>query len=496
MRQKNLSKSDFISGAQCPLQLWLKKHKPEACREVDTDQTDEGEAVGSLAKLYFPDALEVPLMCAKDMAADTQLLLEDTPITLCEATFMAQGLSCSADIIHYDGQVIDIIEVKSSSSVKDVQLWDLAFQAYVIQAAGYHVRSASIMHINKEYVRREGLDIHQLLKLEDKTAAVTALTQEVEAKIASLEPLCGDVQEPRESIGVHCERPYECPCKDYCHKLAGVPEESVFKAPGLSLAKKYELYSRGYVALEQLKNQVGLLTPAQQAAVDSMFPATDGILFVDHRRLEEFLKTIRYPLYHLDFETYQKAIPPYERMKPYEQIPFQYSLHVQNWQLAVPKHEEFLGIAGTDTRRALAEQLCRDIPAGAQSIAYNRSFEASVCRRLAELFPDLSAHLHDIANNLIDLMIPFRKKWVTSPDMHGSYSIKVVLPALCGTPSDLDYHALPGPHNGKEASAAFTAMESMTDPAEIQKIRHGLLQYCGLDTMAMVCVLNKLYELV
>jgi len=491
-----ISKSDFISGAQCPLYLWLKKHRSDACTNTETDRTDEGEAVGALAKLYFPDAVEVPLARASIMAKDTQMLLQDTPITICEATFMSKGLSCSTDIVHYDGQVVDIIEVKSSSSVKDVQLWDLAFQAFVIRSAGYQLRSASIMHINKEYKRGAELDIHQLLKLEDKTTTVLQMATEVEAKIATLQPLCRDTLEPTVAIGPHCERPYECPCKAYCRQLAGVPKESVFDAPGLSTAKKYELYSRGYVALEQLRNQVGLLTPGQQATVDSMFPADDGILYINHRRLEEFLGTIRYPLYHLDFETYQRAIPPFEQMMPYEQIPFQYSLHVQKEQLALPRHEEFLGIAGSDTRRALAERLCQDIPMGAQSIAYNRSFEASVLRRLAEIFPDLAPHLRNIAENLIDLMVPFKKKWVTSPDMHGSYSIKSVLPALCGTPPELDYQALPGPHNGKEASAAFIAMATMTDPVEINNLRQGLLKYCGLDTMGMVCVLNKLYELV
>lgn len=493
MDPKTLSKSDFIAGAQCPLQLWLRKHRPEVCD--GTIQNDEGEAVGSLAKLYFPDAFEVPLACAKAMVKDTQMLLDDAPITVCEATFLANGLSCSADIVHFDGQAIDLIEVKSSTSIKDIQLWDLAFQTYVIRAAGYQVRSASLMHINKEYVREAELNIKQLFRLENKTREVSSLAKEVEAKVATLKPLCGHVQEPRVDIGLHCERPYECPCKAYCHNVAGVPKESIFKAPGLSIAKKYELYNRGFVSLEQLRNQTGLLTATQQAAVNSMFASSDAILFVDHRRLEEFLGSIRYPLYHLDFETYQRAIPPYEGMIPYEQIPFQYSLHIQGCQLAIPEHEEFLGIAGTDTRRAIAEQLCQAIPMGAQSIAYNRSFEASVCRRLAMLYPDLAEHLLDISENLIDLMIPFKKKWVTSPDMHGSYSIKAVFPALCGHSPALDYNSLPGPHNGKEASAAFIAMASMGSE-DRKKMRQGLLQYCGLDTMAMVCILNKLYEIV
>lgn len=497
-RTRTLSKTDFISGVQCPRQLWLKKHKPEACMDVETEHTEDGDAVGALARQYFPDAVEIPLGWAGEMAEDTAFFLQEAPATICEATFLADGLSCSADIIRYDGRALDIFELKSSSSVKDVQLYDLAFQTYVIRAAGFQVRSANIMHINKDYRRDGELDIHRLLVIENKTVDMDYLAGKIAVQLEQLMPLCAEeTPEPGTAIGCHCEQPYECPCKAYCRAAAGVPEEgSVFDAPGLSYAKKYTLFHQGYITLEQLNGQVQGLTARQQATINSMFMPDDGYIFVDHKRVKEFLNSLRFPLYHLDFETFNRAVPMFDQSVPYEQIPFQYSLHIQDAPSSAARHCEYLSYPGQDPRRGLAEQLCHDIPLGAQAIAYNKSFEASVCQRLAALYPDLAPNLLSIADNLADLMVPFQKKWVSSAAMHGSYSIKAVLPALCGMPAELDYHMLPGPHNGQEASATFLSMCQMTDLAEIEALRHGLLLYCGLDTTAMVCVLNKLYDFV
>ena len=176
------------------------------------------------------------------------------------------------------------------------------------------------------------------------------------------------------------------------------------------------------------------------------------------------------------------------------QIPFQYSLHIQKEQGGELEHREHLGIAGTDTRRALAEQLCRDIPKDVCSLAYNMKFEKMVIKQLAEQYPDLAEHLMNIHDNMQDLMIPFKEKYYYSEALEGSYSIKYVLPALCPGDPELDYHNLEGIHNGGEAMAAFPDIPNHT-PEEQETIRKNLLAYCGLDTLAMVKVLEKLYEL-
>ncbi|MCR4648262.1 MAG: DUF2779 domain-containing protein, partial [Lachnospiraceae bacterium] len=199
-----------------------------------------------------------------------------------------------------------------------------------------------------------------------------------------------------------------------------------------------------------------------------------------------------YPLYHLDFETFQQAIPEFEGGKPYAQIPFQYSLHIE-YEDGHLDHKEFLAKEGTDPRRDIAESLCRDIPKGVCSLAFNMGFEKGRIKELAELFPDLAEHLLDIFDHMQDLMIPFQSKAYYNNDMEGSYSIKHVLPALYPNDPELDYHSLSQVHNGGEASAAFLTMPTKTSE-EIAELRSNLLKYCGLDTFAMVKVLRKLKE--
>ena len=210
--------------------------------------------------------------------------------------------------------------------------------------------------------------------------------------------------------------------------------------------------------------------------------------------IKDFLDTLSYPLYHLDFETFQQAVPEYDGLSPYSQIPFQYSLHIEQ-EDGTLEHREFLAKEGADPRRAIAESLCRDFPTDVCVLAYNMSFERGVLQRLADYFPDLADHLLAIRDNIHDLMIPFQQQKYYSKAMQGSYSIKYVLPALCPGDPELDYHALEGVHNGSEASATFADMSNHS-PEEIQTMRKNLLKYCCLDTLAMVKVLEKLREVV
>lgn len=205
------------------------------------------------------------------------------------------------------------------------------------------------------------------------------------------------------------------------------------------------------------------------------------------------MKTLSYPIYFLDFETYQEAIPQYNGTWAYEQIPFQYSLHYIEKEDGELKHKEFLAETGIDPRRILAERLVEDIPMNVCVTAYNMVFEKGRIKELANLFDDLKEHLMNIHDNIKDLMIPFHDRLYYTKEMNGSYSIKYVLPALFPNDPDLDYHNLPVVHNGGEASSAFVDLINH-EKEEQEKIRNGLLLYCGLDTLAMVKVWEKLKE--
>ena len=216
---------------------------------------------------------------------------------------------------------------------------------------------------------------------------------------------------------------------------------------------------------------------------------------IDREKIARFLDGLSYPLYFLDFESFQPAVPLYDNSSPYEQIVFQYSLHYIPAPGGELLHREYLAMPGEDPRRGVAEALCRDIPVDVCTLAYNMSFEKGRIRALAALYPDLSDHLMNIHDHIVDLMVPFQKRHYYCRAMQGSYSIKYVLPALFPDDPELDYHNLEGVHNGTEASATFANMLNM-ELGEREACRNQLLRYCGLDTLAMVKVWQKLTEVV
>lgn len=228
------------------------------------------------------------------------------------------------------------------------------------------------------------------------------------------------------------------------------------------------------------------MTPIQAQAVKNYKEKTT---FIDIQNIKSFIKNLEFPIYFLDFETYQQAIPQYDGIKPFEQIPFQYSLHIlyKNGRL---KHKEFLASDGVDSRYELALRLWDDIPEDATVLAYNMSFEKGVVKGLAESFPNLGSQLLTIVENMQDLMTPFAKKWYVTPAMQGSYSIKYVLPALVPE-FEKAYKELDGVQNGSQAMNAFANLSKMQEN-EKQKIRNSLLEYCKLDTLAMVKIFEVL----
>lgn len=501
MTNSVISKTNFISYKQCEKLLWLEKFKPHELASGDTKQTADGEAVGSIARMYFPTAVTVSLDTAERMARKTKELIGAGETTICEATFLTDGLSCSVDILRVlpsdekTPRTVEIIEVKSTVGVKDHQVTDVAFQSYVLKKAGYHIARVALMHLNSEYVRHGDIDVHQLFAMEDVT--MRALSYDyIERDVERAREILRCAHEPSHELSIGCEKPFECPAKAYCHRCHSIPEASVFSISGMSAAKKYELYAKGIITPDDLSSHREHLTDKQYACVGDMRAEDVNTPDVNTAAVRRFLAGLQYPLYLLDFETVQNAVPQYDGTTPYQQVPFQYSLHIMESIDGPIIHKEYLADPREDPRDKLVEQLCHDIPENVMSMAYNNSFEKRVCRALAKRYPKSSEHLLNIAENMTDLMVPFRNRWVSTPSMHGSYSIKAVLPALCGNDPSIDYHRLPVVHNGAEAMSIFADMTSgRIDPSEFDVIRKGLLLYCGLDTLAMVKVLQKLYEL-
>ena len=258
------------------------------------------------------------------------------------------------------------------------------------------------------------------------------------------------------------------------------------------LRDKQWYYDQGFITFQQLydaKVLKGKYLQQVEVELKNLPPQ------INQNAIKKFLVTLTYPLYFLDFETFNPAVPLYDNSRPYQQIVFQYSLHYIEKEGRELKHKDCLAYPGSDPRRQIAEQLCKDIPMDVCTTAYNMGFEKGKIKDLAELYPDLREHLLNIRSNIKDIMIPFQKRWYYTKEMYGSYSIKAVLPALFPDDPSLNYHNLEGVHNGGEASDTFLAMQKM-DSKTLEEWREHLLRYCELDTFVMVKVLEKLKEAV
>ena len=487
----SLSKSRYCSGLQCPKMLWLKKNRPEAFDDACMNQSvlETGQEVGDLAMGLFGDYTEVPYGELSHMIAQTARLMDAGTPVIAEASFSVDGLFCSVDILRrLSDRQVAIYEVKSSTEVKPVYCHDASFQYYILSRLGYQVVSCNIVHINRDYVRNGALEIDKLFVIADITRQAEELQAEIPGNIDRIRQTAQMPEEPADDIGMHCFQPYSCGFFDYCTRH--LPRPNVFSMRGFRTSSALKLYRQGIVSFPEL-DACDKLTANQYMQIEhEVHPCPPRI---DRRNIRAFLQTLTYPLYFFDFESFQPAVPPFDQVKPFQQIVFQYSLHYIEREGGPLLHKEYLAYPGEDPRRALARQMCTDIPRDVCVIAYNMAFEKGRIRDLAELYPDLREHLMNIHDHFVDLMVPFQKKWYYCRAMQGSYSIKYVLPALFPDDPELDYHNLEGVHHGAEASEAFVKMAQMT-PEEAETTRQQLLAYCGLDTYAMVKVWEKLND--
>ncbi len=488
-----LSKSLYTRGIQCPKSLWLKKYKPDVLTPPDAAAQavfETGNLVGDLACELFADGREVPFSKNYDeMISTTAQWLDEGVPNIFEATFNFEGILVMVDILHVTPEGVEIYEVKSSTSVKDIYLHDVSIQYYVLASLGFCIKSANVIHIDKTYVRGDELDLEGLFSIVDVTEEVVALQDDIPRILEEFEDYLSDrVNEPDIEIGKQCKDPYECDAKAYCWKVQrGIPDFSIFNIFNLGSKKQIELYEQGIVNIDDIPEGFAMTANQKQAVENYKSKETH----IDQEAIKAFLETLSYPIYHLDFETFQQAVPQFKGIRPFMQIPFQYSLHVEHSDGSL-EHREFLAQEGLDQRELLAQRLCEEIPSDATVLAYNMSFEKGVITHLASSYEELGAHLLSINENMRDLMTPFQQRHYVTPSMQGSYSIKYVLPALVPE-MEKAYKELEGVQNGGEAMNAFAGLSKLDDE-EKQKVRKALLEYCKLDTLAMVKVLKQLRE--
>ena len=485
----NLSKSKYCNGLQCKKMLWLYKNKPTEKEEVNNQSVfDNGNDVHEVARKILGEEINIPFNeDLTQMIKDTEKVMKQEKVIITEASFSYENNFCSVDILKKEGNTYEIYEVKSSTELKDVYVDDVSYQYFVLTSLGLKVEKCYVAILNNRYVRKGKLDLNQLFKKIDVTDEVVSKQAQVKQMIKDMNKYMEQKKEPKDDIGIHCFKPYKCPFFKYCTRH--LPESNIFEINEINVNEKLKLYVEGIVSLEDLLKE-DISNEAKQHIEYELYDKED---YIDKKSIKEFLNTLSEPLYFLDFETFALPIPKYDGTRPYQQVPFQYSLHyIEEGKLY---HKEFLAESGVDPRKLIAESLVRDIPKNVPVLAYYMSFEKGRIKELAETFPDLKDHLMSIHDNIKDLIVPFKNRSYYAKGMHGSASIKYVLPAMFPNDESLNYKNLELVHNGDEAMNIYARLGEY--PKEEQEyIRERLLKYCELDTYAMVKIYEKLKQIV
>jgi CRISPR/Cas system-associated exonuclease Cas4 (RecB family) len=483
-----LSKSTFMMGQQCSKRLWLYRKRPDLAAELSASQEmvfEKGTDVGKLARELFrggKDASPIDPFHYPEAIQQTYKWVQAGEAVIYEAAFQSDGVMAALDILVNKKGKWNAYEVKSSVEVKDQHIRDAALQYYVMTNSGLLVNDIYIVHINKEYTRKGALDLKLLFTMVSVRKEVLALQKEIQKQIENYKKILQLTKEPVNDIGPHCSDPYDCEYTDHCWKH--IPEVSVFNLTRMRGDKKFELYYKGIIEFHHLPDGFSL-TAAQELQVKAH---RENYTHIEVKMMKEWLKQLKYPLYFMDFETFTPAAPLYDNTRPYQQIPFQFSVHVQSKPGTELEHYAYLGKPENDPRPEFLKQLIVATKGKGCILVYNKAFEATRLKELQEDFPKYSGEIDKILNRLIDLMEPFQKKWYYTASMNGSYRIKSVLPALV---PEMSYDEMEIGEGGT-AMAAFEGLLKMTDEAEKKKIRNALLEYCKLDTMAMVKILEKL----
>lgn len=478
-----LSKTTFMYGCQCKKRLFLHRYHKELRNPlVEGEETkfQSGIDVGELARKLFNYGVSAlpslpnggyPYYLA---VANTQKLIYRGVDIIYEAAFEYEGVMCAVDMLVKNGKHWYAFEVKSSLSIKPEHLRDAALQYDVITKSGLALEDISIIYLNREYVRQGKLDIKQLFTTESVLDPVLEQQAFIETSINSLKTMLAGRCEPVMNIGPHCFEPYECDFTNYC--WAHMPKEnSVFDF--FRSATAWKLIDAGHLHLDEIPADYEL-TETQTL---HLAQHRSGEVHIDKAAIAQFLETITYPIYFFDFETINPGIPEFDGSSPYQQIPFQFSLHVLETPGTPLQHVEYLGDGITDPRPALVNAMIDHLGIHGSIVCYNMGFEKGCIRALAQLYPQYTDALLNIHERIVDLMIPFQQRWYHHSAFEGSHSIKNVLPVLV---PELRYDELEIQH-GTAASTVYAQLK-WQDEATQDVQRQALLNYCKMDTLAMV----------
>ena len=488
-RPRFISKSKYLAGRQCAKLLWHHYNAKDLIPETGTFLQaifDQGHAVGELAKQLFPNGLDIGEVVGglnETIRLTGEHLTERRP--LFEASFAHEGGYCRVDVLNpVDDDAWDIIEVKSTSSLKDVHLDDLAIQNWILTGVGLKIRKCILCHINSDFVRKGEIDLQRYFTMKDATEQVSNRAREVGESLEDMFQIIGAQVSPEIPIGRHCDDPYTCPLHAHCWDF--LPESSVMDLYR-GEKKGFELLEQEIVKIEEIP--AGFNLSAHQSIQRTA--TRSGKAHIDRQAIGQFLETLQYPLYFLDFETCGSAIPLFDGTRPYQQLPFQFSCH----KVARPgggiEHRQFLAEGREDPRLEFMKALEEVLSLTGSIVVYNASFEKTRLKECAAALPTFAAWVDTLEGRFVDLLVPFRSFHYYHPGQAGSASMKAVLPSLTGQ----GYEELAIQEGGAASREFLRITHGQVSEEEMQQVRRQLEDYCAQDTEGMIWILEKLQAL-
>jgi len=476
-----------MAGVQCLKRLYWQVHEPELGDVPDAAAVaimEQGREVGKLARQLFAGGVEVPFCDPEQAIRITRELIANPDVpAIFEAAFENGGVFVRADILHRrrDGRW-RLIEVKSTADLKEQHLDDVAIQHRVVSRSGLDLASSCLAHVNRNYVFQGGsIDVWRFFKIRNLTRQVERLLPKLTFLLRSELRVLVMPMAPQIPPGSHCTSPVTCEFFNRCNPPR--PDDHIGYLPRLHASAAEELKGMGVESISDIPDDFPLSERQRRACTcvqtgEPWFSAELG----------KQLETLKYPLCFMDFESVNPAIPRFWGMRPFDQLPFQWSVHVQRQPEAELDHYEFLSTDSSDPRRGFITSLCGALGKSGSIVVYSQQFESQRLAELAARLPEFAEPIKAIQSRLFDLL-PVVRDHVYHPAFAGSYSLKSVLPALVPA---MSYDGM-AVGNGQDAGLVWESLvRGGLDQAESERIRKALLAYCGQDTMAMVRLLENL----
>ncbi len=468
-----------------PAWLWLKKHDPKQLPAVDEGLQaifDTGHEFEQYAEEQFPGGVTLGFSDYDEyrtLPERTSRALKEGAQTIFQGRFEYEGLTFICDIVQIvEPGVIDLYEIKSSTSAKLDHEYDLAFQTYVLEKLGFSVRNIAVIHVNNQYIRSGAIEAEKLTSTTNITEAVRAKMAETEVNISKAREIvvledCPDMSPQLTGLGAF---------KEWLEIYKAVnpqPEGSIYELGGLNAKTLDTFEAHGISSIEAIPSDLSI-----NASIDKQMRAyRNKGPTIDKLRIKQYLDSLEFPLYFFDYETLASLVPYFDGMKPYAQYPFQYSLHILDSPDGELRHEEYLHTENSNPAESIVKAMKSHFGPTGSVIAWNMGFEKSCNDTLAQFVPEAADFLADINNRMVDLMVPFSSSAYIDFRFKGSASIKNVLPVLV---PELSYKALDIQEGGSAQRIWMQTVLDGKNTEQKEKILKDLLEYCKLDTLAMV----------